>query len=37
MKNFDPNQFKILEKKKKSELTEENTERDAKTIIVSNK
>ena len=36
MKNFfDPNQFKILDKKKhKSEWTEENTERDAKTIMV---
>ena len=33
-KFFDPNQFKILGKKKKSELTEENTERDAKTIMV---
>ena len=33
-KFFDPNQFKILGKKKKSELTEGNTERDAKTIMV---
>ena len=34
-KFFDPNQFKILGKKKqKSDWTEERTEKDAKTIIV---
>ena len=43
-KDFDPNQFKILDKKKQEsgwdeekterESTEENTERDAKTIMV---
>ena len=32
---FDPNHLKILGKKKqKPKLTEENTERDAKTIMV---